>query len=142
VVDDAYNAARDSAGRYVDLDNVGFVKAANDALDEGMLGALPAGQVRNMLKDVSTGKIPLNVEYGFADRIQLLRSCSAARGMPAERKALALSVMRGARIGRRPTVDDTGGRVRTRRAQTGRGAIQTARGHSRTESRRQRRRSG
>lgn len=43
VVDEAYNAARDSAGRYVDLDHVGFVKAANDALDEGHAWPLPAG---------------------------------------------------------------------------------------------------
>ena len=62
VVDDAYNAARDTAGRYVDLDHVGFVKAANDALDEGMLGkTLRKHPARSILNDIARGKTPLNV---------------------------------------------------------------------------------
>ena len=85
-VDDAYNAARDSAGRYVDLDNVGFVKAANDALDEGMLGHYLPDQVRNMLNDVSTGKIPLNVNT--AVQMDSVLSAAQRGAMPAERKAL------------------------------------------------------
>jgi hypothetical protein len=80
VVDDAYNAARDSAGRYVDLDNVGFVKAANDALDEGMLGHYLPAQVRNMLNDVSTGKIPLNVNTAVQmDSVLSARSAAHCR---------------------------------------------------------------
>ena len=86
VVDDAYNAARDSAGRYVDLDNVGFVKAANDALDEGMLGHYLPAQVRNMLNDVSTGKIPLNVNT--AVQMDSVLSAAQRGALPAERKAL------------------------------------------------------
>ena len=86
VVDDAYNAARNSAGRYVDLDNVGFVKAANDALDEGMLGHYLPAQVRNMLNDVSTGKIPLNVNT--AVQMDSVLSAAQRGALPAERKAL------------------------------------------------------
>ena len=89
VVDEAYNAARDSAGRYVDLDHVGFVKAANDALDEGMLGHYLPAQVRNMLNDVSTGKIPLNVEP-LAVQMDSVLSAAQRGALPAERKALGV----------------------------------------------------
>jgi len=85
-VDDAYNAARDSAGRHVELDNVGFVKSANDALDEGMLGHYLPDQVRNMLNDVSTGKIPLNVNT--AVQMDSVLSAAQRGALPAERKAL------------------------------------------------------
>lgn len=88
VVDDAYNAARDTAGRYVDLDHVGFVKAANDALDEGMLGHYLPAQVRNMLNDVSTGKIPLNVNT--AVQMDSVLSAAQRGALPAERKALGV----------------------------------------------------
>lgn len=88
VVDEAYNAARDSAGRYVDLDHVGFVKAANDALDEGMLGHYLPAQVRNMLNDVSTGKIPLNVNT--AVQMDSVLSAAQRGALPAERKALGV----------------------------------------------------
>lgn len=88
VVDDAYNAARDTAGRYVDLDHVGFVKAANDALDEGMLGHYLPAQVRNMLNDVSTGKIPLNVNT--AVQMDSVLSAAQRGALPAERKSLGV----------------------------------------------------
>lgn len=88
VVDEAYNAARDSAGRYVDLDHVGFVKAANDALDEGMLGHYLPAQVRNMLNDVSTGKIPLNVNT--AVQMDSVLSAAQRGALPAERKSLGV----------------------------------------------------
>ena len=98
VVDDAYNAARDTAGRYVDLDHVGFVKAANDALDEGMLGHYLPAQVRNMLNDVSTGKIPLNVNT--AVQMDSVLSAAQRGALPAERKALG--VVRDALNGANP----------------------------------------
>lgn len=98
VVDEAYNAARDSAGRYVDLDHVGFVKAANDALDEGMLGHYLPAQVRNMLNDVSTGKIPLNVNT--AVQMDSVLSAAQRGALPAERKALG--VVRDALNGANP----------------------------------------
>lgn len=60
-VDMAYQAVRDSQGRYAKLNNVAFVDMANTSLDEKMLGsALPAG-AKNLLNDIAEGKIPLNV---------------------------------------------------------------------------------
>lgn len=63
-IDRAYQGARDSAGRYAQL-NVGqFSKLANDAIDENMLGVVlkkKAPEALQYLNDVSTGKIPLNV---------------------------------------------------------------------------------
>lgn len=60
-VDVAYKAVRDSKGRYAQLDTAEFSRLANNALDEKMLGsALPDKSLR-LLNDVSTGKIPLNV---------------------------------------------------------------------------------
>lgn len=60
-VDSAYRAVRDSQGRYANLDHVAFVGAANNALDEKMLGSALPGQARTLLNDVAQGKIPLNV---------------------------------------------------------------------------------
>lgn len=85
-VDQAYDAARSEAGRYVDLDHVGFVQQANDALDAGMLGHYLPAQLRNMLNDVSTGKIPLNVNT--AVQMDSVLSASARGAMPAEARAI------------------------------------------------------
>jgi hypothetical protein len=60
-VDAAYGAARDTTGRYANLDVPAFSKAANDALDSKMLGHFLPDNVRGILNDVSTGKVPLNV---------------------------------------------------------------------------------
>ena len=60
-VDQLYGAARAADGRYANVDVPAFVKSANDALDEGARGyALPAA-ARNLLNDISAGKVPLNV---------------------------------------------------------------------------------
>jgi len=62
-VDQAYTAARGmNNGRAAELERGTFSQAANQALDEGMLGhALPA-DVRSLLNDVSSGKTPFNVD--------------------------------------------------------------------------------
>ncbi|WP_315809461.1 lytic transglycosylase domain-containing protein [Pseudomonas sp. C9-3] len=60
-VDRAYQAARGTDGRPVGLDRPHFSQAANNALDEGMLGRWLPAQVRHQLNDVSEGIIPLNV---------------------------------------------------------------------------------
>ncbi|HGM6227691.1 TPA: lytic transglycosylase domain-containing protein [Pseudomonas aeruginosa] len=60
-VNQAYQSARDSAGRYANIDVPTFSQAANQALDENMLGRWLPGQVRDMLNDISSGRIPLNV---------------------------------------------------------------------------------
>lgn len=57
----AYAAARDEAGRYANVDVPGFSKAANDALDSKMLGRFLPTEVRDLVNDISSGKLPLNV---------------------------------------------------------------------------------
>lgn len=60
-VDEAYQAVRDASGRYANLDVPAFSKLANAALDEQQLGSVLPQRAVTMLNDVSTGKIPLNV---------------------------------------------------------------------------------
>jgi len=70
-VDALYTSARDSSGRSAAMNTAQFSTAANDALDSKMLGtALPTG-IREMLNDVSTGKIPLNVNSSVLLRRRL-----------------------------------------------------------------------
>lgn len=60
-VDSAYQAARDSSGRYAQLDTQQFISRANDSLDEMMLGGFLPSKARTMLNDVAKGDIPFNV---------------------------------------------------------------------------------
>lgn len=62
-VDQAYGAARAmNNGRAADLERGTFSQAANQALDENMLGHALPGDVRNLLNDISSGKTPFNVD--------------------------------------------------------------------------------
>lgn len=61
-VSNLYRQARESLGRAVPLDSAQAAKAANLALDEGMLGGSLPSAARQILNDVSTGKIPLTVD--------------------------------------------------------------------------------
>ena len=87
-VDAAYDGARNTAGRYAQIDHLSFVQQANDALDAGMLGTYLPAQVRGLLNDVSTGKLPLNVNTA----VQLDSVLSAAQrgAQPAEQKAIGI----------------------------------------------------
>ncbi len=97
-VNAAYRAARGADGRYADLDTAIFSERANSVLDEQMLGRfLPEG-VRGMLNDVSSGRIPLNVNnavqfdsvLGEAQRTALRAGNRAeARAVGAVRDALS-----------------------------------------------------
>ena len=60
-VDAAYGQARDHLGRAAPMDHVEFSKNSNLVLDSEMLGGVLPSQVRNILNDVTLGKIPLNV---------------------------------------------------------------------------------
>jgi len=60
-VDEAYQAVRDSSGRYANIDVPAFSNMANDALDKNMLGSVLPVKAKGLLNDVSSGKIPLNV---------------------------------------------------------------------------------
>lgn len=60
-INQAYSAVRNAAGRPASMDYVTFVKTANDALDQGQLGAYLPPTVLKQLNDISEGKLPLNV---------------------------------------------------------------------------------
>lgn len=61
VIDNLYKAARNSDGRYAQVNTQQFSQMANDKLDQEMLGGQLPSDIRNMLNDISSGKIPLNV---------------------------------------------------------------------------------
>jgi hypothetical protein len=79
-VDAAYGAVRDSAGRAMPLDHVGFVGNVNDALDQGMLGAELPESVRNTLNNISQGNIPFNVNTALQWDKVLSANQQAAQG--------------------------------------------------------------
>lgn len=60
-IDAAYANVRNQAGRPAMMDHVGFVKSANDALDQEQLGAFLPPTLRKQLNDIAEGKLPLNV---------------------------------------------------------------------------------
>lgn len=83
-VDDAYTAARAmTGGRAAELDRATFSRAANAALDEGMLGRYVPPEVRGMLNDVSDGTMPFTVEAAEQfDSIMSAAQRQAGRGTP------------------------------------------------------------
>lgn len=99
-VDAAYAAARGADGRYAPINVQQFSKAANDALDEGQLGYVLPGPVKNLLNDVSTGKVPLNVntstqiESFLSGQARDLRTAGNRQGALAVDKVLG--ALRGA----------------------------------------------
>lgn len=89
VIDQSYQAARDTQGRSASLDPSAFTNRANNLLDEALLGGKLPGDVRNLLNRAATGEMPLTVDVAeqFKTRIgELQRSTADA----AERKALGL----------------------------------------------------
>lgn len=93
-VDSAYSTARDHLGRAAPMDAAGFSKAANLALDDGLLGAYLPSEARTILNDVSAGKIPFNVNTAVQiDSTLAAAQRSAGQGSP---QALAISKVRDA----------------------------------------------
>ena len=94
-VNAAYQAARDSSGRYAPLNHVQFVKQANDALDSMQLGPYLPAQIRSQLNDIATGKLPLDVNV--ATQLQSVWGAAARGGQPVERNAIGqlLTALRG-----------------------------------------------
>jgi len=90
----AYSAARDMSGRAAPLDVPAFSKAANDALDEKMLGHFLPPNIRSILNDVSGGKIPLNVDT--AVRIDQVLSAAQRNKFASEAEKLAIGQVRNA----------------------------------------------
>lgn len=60
-VNKAYQAVRDSKGRYAFLNTKQFSEKANQYLDEEMLGSALPVETRKILNDISSGKTPFNV---------------------------------------------------------------------------------
>lgn len=88
----AYRTARDASGRYADVDVPAFSNAANNALDEQMLGRFLPDDVRGLLNDVSTGRIPLNVNnlVQTDSVMSAAQRAAKARGDGAAEKAIGV----------------------------------------------------
>jgi hypothetical protein len=56
-----YNAAKDSQGRAAALDPQTFSTQANNLLDYNLKGAFVPEQIRTMMNDFASGKVPLNI---------------------------------------------------------------------------------
>lgn len=104
-VNAAYRAARGADGRYADLNTAVFSERANSVLDDQMLGRfLPEG-VRGMMNDVSSGRIPLNVNNAVQFDSVLAEAQRAANRAGDRAAAKAVGVIRDA-LHATPLVDD------------------------------------
>lgn len=93
-VNAAYEKARDHLGRAAPMDAAGFSKSANLALDDQMLGHYLPAEVRNILNDVSAGKIPFNVNTAVQiDSTLSAAQRAAGKGTP---QSLAIGKVRDA----------------------------------------------
>jgi hypothetical protein len=104
-VDSAYARARDHLGRAAPMDSAQFSREANLALDENMLGHYLPAEVRNILNEVTAGRIPFNVNTA----VQIDSTLSAAQraagnGSP---QALAIGRVRDA-LNRASIADNVG----------------------------------
>lgn len=104
-VDAAYGAARDHVGRAAPMDAATFSREANLAIDEGMLGHYLPGEVRGILNDISSGKIPFNVNTATQiDQVLSAAQRSAGQQSP---QATAIGKIRDA-LNRSPIADNVG----------------------------------
>lgn len=93
-VDDSYKLARGSDGRSAQLDTATFSKLANDALDYEQLGHYLPAPTRAMLNDISSGKVPFNVNTQVQlDSVLSAAQRSSGRGSP---EALAIGKIKDA----------------------------------------------
>jgi hypothetical protein len=87
-INNLYQSARDSAGRYASVDVAKFSRAANDALDKGQQGRFLPEEVRGLLNDISSGKVPLNVNT--LTQIDSVLSDAQRSSKPAGAKAIGV----------------------------------------------------
>ncbi|MES2323292.1 MAG: hypothetical protein V4633_13590 [Pseudomonadota bacterium] len=89
LIDQRYQAARDTNGRSAALDPSAFTQRANNLLDDALLGGKLPGDVRNLLNKAATGEMPLTVDVAeqFKTRIGDLQRSTIDM---AERKALGM----------------------------------------------------
>jgi hypothetical protein len=74
-----YQKARDTSGRSANLDGAAFTRAANAALDEGLLGGALPPDVANHMNRIARGEVPFNVDYAeqLKTRIAALQRASS-----------------------------------------------------------------
>lgn len=58
-----YQQARDTSGRSAQLDGAAFTRAANQALDDGLLGGALPPDVANHMNRIARGEVPFDVNY-------------------------------------------------------------------------------
>lgn len=58
-----YQQARDTSGRSAQLDGSAFTRAANQALDEGLLGGALPKDVADHMNRIARGEVPFDVNY-------------------------------------------------------------------------------
>ncbi|NYT76656.1 hypothetical protein H0A71_06600 [Alcaligenaceae bacterium] len=95
-VDAAYKGVRDAEGRYAQMDRAAFSKAANDALDENQLGRFLPSEAKGILNDISSGKIPFNVNTAQQTDSVLSGLASDLYKQGKGRQALAVNKVRNA----------------------------------------------
>lgn len=106
-VNAAYGAARATDGRYAGVNVKAFSEAANAALDEGQLGRALPREARLLLNDISTGKVPLNVNTLTQIDSTLSGLQRTATGQRNDIGAKAIGVVRNALNG--APIDDAAG---------------------------------
>lgn len=89
MIGDRYAAARATDGRSAALDPHAFTNRANDLLDEALLGGKLPADVRNLLNQAASGRMPLTVDVAeqFKTRIGDLQRATIDKS---ERKALGM----------------------------------------------------
>ena len=90
MVDSAYQAARSAAGRDARLQPWQFAQMANDAIDQGNLGAVLPDTVRGLMNRVARGEVPLTVDV--ASQMQSVLSAQARMLRQAGNREGALAV--------------------------------------------------
>ena len=60
-INELYGMAKDSQGRAASLDPAAFSQAANNLLDHNLRGAFVPDNIRTMMNDFATGRVPLNI---------------------------------------------------------------------------------
>lgn len=95
-VDALYKSAKAADGRYAPMNTPQFSTLANDALDSGMLNSALPEKARTLLNDVSTGKIPLNVNTSVMLRRRLEGTARDLQRSGDKEGALAVRQITGA----------------------------------------------
>lgn len=96
-----YERARDTSGRSAQLDNYAFTSAANQALDDALLGYAVPSSVQNKLNQIAKGEVPFTVD--FAEQLKTVigdigragKGDATTRAMGVIRRALDETPLRG-----------------------------------------------